>query len=168
MKEIESRAEKDAGPGGVAAQSAVIIYRYFAFLHHNDISEDIFRNAAENYKKRDIEQEKILGLPLLVVLLDAKSLFLNEAGKWDRLQFWAGIQTLLSFSLIRISKKGYIPFTQWSMPGAEIGCQQQMCLPATTTPLLCYHAQYSQLNMLIITICAGKLFHILEHVMLMQ
>ena len=107
MKEIESRAANGAGPGGVAAQSAVIIYKYFAFLHHNDISEDIFREAAENYKKRDIEQEKKLGLPLLVVLLDAKSLFLNEAGKWDRLQFQAGIQTLLSFSLIRISNKLY-------------------------------------------------------------
>ena len=81
MKEIESRAANGAGPGGVAAQRAVIIYKYFAFLHHNDISEDIFREAAENYKKRDIEQEEKLGLALLVVLLDAKSLFLNEAGK---------------------------------------------------------------------------------------
>jgi len=107
MKEIESRAAKDAGPESVAAQSAVIIYKYFAFLHHNDISEDILKSAAENYKKRDIEQEKNLGLSLSVVLLDAKSLFLNEAGKWNRLQFQAGIQTLLSFSLIRVSNKLY-------------------------------------------------------------
>jgi tetratricopeptide (TPR) repeat protein len=99
MKEIESRAATDSGKESIAAQSAVILFHYFAFMHHNEISEDIFKNAAENYRRRDIGREKKLGLPLLVDFLDSKALFLNS--HWNELQFRAGIQVLLSFSLIK-------------------------------------------------------------------
>jgi tetratricopeptide (TPR) repeat protein len=107
MKEIESRARCGSGPESLAAQSAVILYKYFAFMHHDGISEEIFKTAAENYKKRDIEQEKSLGLPLLVVLIDPKALFLDESGLWNRHQFQAGIQVLISFALIKSSNKLY-------------------------------------------------------------
>jgi tetratricopeptide (TPR) repeat protein len=107
MKEIESRAAKNSDPGCCAAQSAVIIHKYFAFLHHDGISEDIFKSAAENYSKRDIESEKSLGLPLVIDFLDSKTLFLNKASQWSRLQFQAGIKVLLSFSLIKSSNKVY-------------------------------------------------------------
>ena len=107
MKEIESRAASSSGPESLAAQSAVILYKYFAFMHHDGISEEIFKTAAENYKKRDIEQEKSLGLPLLVVLIDPKALFLDESGLWNRHQFQAGIQMLVSFALIKSSNKLY-------------------------------------------------------------
>ena len=107
MKEIESRAAKNSDPGCFAAQSAVIIHKYFAFLHHDGISEEIFKCAAENYIKRDIENEKSLGLPLVIDFLDSKTLFLNDAGQWSRFQFQAGIKVLLSFSLIKSSNKMY-------------------------------------------------------------
>ena len=71
------------------------------------VSESIFRNAAENYRKRDFEQERSLGMPLLAELLGPKALFLNEAGQWDNLQFQAGIQVLLSFSLIKRNSSLY-------------------------------------------------------------
>ncbi|KAF8347366.1 hypothetical protein F5887DRAFT_1281075 [Amanita rubescens] len=107
MKEIESRATSGSGPESLAAQSAVILYKYFAFMHHDGISEEIFKTAAENYKKRDIEKEKSLRLPLLVVLIDPKALFLDEAGLWNRHQFQVGIQVLISFALIKSSNKLY-------------------------------------------------------------
>ena len=107
MKEIECRAARHSDPECLAAQSAVTIHKYFAFLHHDGISEDIFKNAAENYRKRNIEGEKNFGLPLAVESLDSISLFLNKAGQWSRFQFQAGIQVLLSFSLIKSSNKVY-------------------------------------------------------------
>ena len=109
MKEIESRASRHSGSEteSLAAQSAVTLLKYFAFLHYDNISENIFRNAAENYRRRDFEQERSSGMPLLADLLDHKALFLNEAGQWDNLQFQAGIQVLLSFSLIKRSGDVY-------------------------------------------------------------
>ena len=100
MKKIESRAMRDSDP---AAKSAVTLYKYFAFLHHEDISESIFKNAAENYSEvvLDSEKENSLGLPLLSAFLDPKALFISEAGQWNQLEFLAGIGVLLSFSLIK-------------------------------------------------------------------
>ena len=100
MKEIESRAATDSGKESLAAQSAIILYQYFAFMHHNEISDDTFKNAAEIYSRRDIEKEKKLGLPLLVDFLDSKAVFLNSS-HWNELQFRDGIQVLLSFALIK-------------------------------------------------------------------
>ncbi len=107
MKELESRATRGSGQEKLAAQSAIILFKYFAFLHHDNISEDIFRTAAENYCKRDIKQEKSLGLPLLVDLLDPKALFLDVEGQWDSLTFHDSIRLLLSFSIIKGSNKMY-------------------------------------------------------------
>ena len=107
MKEIEARASKEKEYEAIAAESAVTLYKIFAFLHHVDIPEEMFRNAAENYRKRDIEEEKKLGLPLSVTMLDSKTLFLDGKGEWDEMSFREGIQVLQSFSLIRSSGKIY-------------------------------------------------------------
>jgi tetratricopeptide (TPR) repeat protein len=107
MKEIEARASGRGDHRAIAAESAIILHKIFAFLHYESIPEELFRNAAENYNKRDIDEEKEYGFQLLITLLDAKILFLNERKAWNKLQFQAGIQVLLSFSLIRSSGKMY-------------------------------------------------------------
>ncbi|KAF8340811.1 hypothetical protein F5887DRAFT_888568, partial [Amanita rubescens] len=102
MKEIEARASNRADPRSIGADCAITLYKIFALLHHENIpAEELFRKAAENYKKRNIKGEKKLGLPLLVTVLNTQVLLLNERGEWDKIQFHAGIQVLLSFSLIR-------------------------------------------------------------------
>jgi tetratricopeptide (TPR) repeat protein len=83
-----------------AAQIAILILNIFAFYHYQRISEDIFKNAAENSNQRDIEAEKRHGLPLAIVLLDHRLLPLDGMGEWDSFGFKQGIQILLTLSLI--------------------------------------------------------------------
>ncbi len=129
IKEIEAMASNKGDPRAMAAESAILLNKIFAFLHHENIPQELFKNAAENYNQTDINAEKELGLPLLVTMLDAKTLFLNERGEWDEIQFQAGVQVLLSFSLIRSSGKMYSihPLVHsWSrnrIPKTEIGKQ---------------------------------------------
>ena len=107
MKEIEAQVAKGIGLGAIAAKSATVLYRIIAFLHHENIPEELFKIAAENYKKRDIDAEKAQGLPLSVTMLDPNLLFLDKKGEWDIMQFQLGIQVLLSFSLLKKSGKMY-------------------------------------------------------------
>ena len=104
MKEIERRATNNSGWQGMAAQSALKLFKIFAFFHHQGIHEDIFRNAAQNYWKRKDEQND---LPCSISVLDAENLFLTAAGGWNMLQFQAGIQVLVSFSLVKSYNKQY-------------------------------------------------------------
>ncbi len=109
MKEIEARAaQKGEGClGATAAESAISIYKIMAFLHHENIPEELFKNAAENYKKRNIDEEEKNGLPLSVTMLKPKVIFLTAKAEWDIIRFQLGIQMLLSFSLIRKNGKLY-------------------------------------------------------------
>ena len=107
MKEIEAQAARGVELGAVAAKNATTLYKIIAFLHHEDIPEEMFKMAAKNYKKRDINAEQELGLPLSVTMLDHNVLFLDKMGEWDVVQFQQGIKVLLSFSLVRKSGKMY-------------------------------------------------------------
>ena len=107
MKEIESQVAKAVDLKAIAAKSATTLYRIIAFLHHENIPEELFKNAAENYKKRDIDAEEKQGLPLSVTILDPNVLFLDKKGEWDIMQFQQGVQVLLSFSLLKKSGKMY-------------------------------------------------------------
>ncbi len=108
MKEIEARAAQKRDPEAIAAESAITLYQIIAFLHHENIPEELFKNAAENYKERNIDEEKEAGLPLSITMLNpTKVLFLEENGEWNKMQFQLGTQVLLSFSLIKSSGKLY-------------------------------------------------------------
>jgi tetratricopeptide (TPR) repeat protein len=107
MQKIENMAAKDTGEHGLAAHSAIRLFRMFAFLDHANIPQELFKNAAENYMERNIEEEAKAGLPLSVQLLNHETLFLNEEGVWDIIQFLSGIQVLLSFSLIKSHNQQY-------------------------------------------------------------
>ena len=110
MKEIEARAAQKRGPESIvaAAKSAITLYEIIAFLHHENVPEELFKKAAMNYKKRNIDEEKETGLPLSITMLNpTKDLFLDERGEWNKMQFQLGIQVLLSFSLIKSSGKLY-------------------------------------------------------------
>ena len=101
MKEIKGMAENGVGHEALAAKSAIKLLRIFAFFNHENIPEELFQNAAENYMKRNVEEEAESGFPLSVKILDHETLFLNEEGDWEKIQFLGGIRVLLSFSFIR-------------------------------------------------------------------
>ena len=143
MQKIEKMAEKDTGEDALAAQSAIKI---FAFLDHVNIPLELFKNAAENYMERAIQKDAksqfLLSIknytkrvvkrdaksnfPLSIRLLDHQTLFLNEEGVWEKMRFLAGIQMLISFSLIEAHSHLYsmhLLVHAWSrnwVPKAEI------------------------------------------------
>ena len=101
MQNIETMAAKDVGAESLAAQSAIRILKIVAFLDHVNIPEELFKNAAENYMKRNAEDKPGSHLPLTVRLLDHQTLFLSKEGVWEKLQFLAGIRVLMSLSFIQ-------------------------------------------------------------------
>ncbi|KIL64558.1 hypothetical protein M378DRAFT_11360 [Amanita muscaria Koide BX008] len=105
IEEIKRRACEGPAAQASAAQNALMLHGIFALLHHENISKEMFRCAAENYLLRKTEIAN--GLPQCIVFLDPKSLFLDEQDEWDELQFDAGIQTLQSFSLIKCNEMLY-------------------------------------------------------------
>ncbi len=107
IQEIEARASKGTDSDGNIEKCAISLYNTIAFLHHEDIPEELFKNAAENYKKRNIKSEQELGLPLSVTMLDSKFLLLDKRGAWDKMQFQLGMQILMSFSLIKKNGEMY-------------------------------------------------------------
>jgi tetratricopeptide (TPR) repeat protein len=100
MEKIEKMAEVDNGQEAVAAQSAIRILRTFAFLDYANIPLQLFKNAAENYVRRNVHKETKSNVPLSIRLLDHQSLFLSDKGVWESLKFLTGMQVLISFSLI--------------------------------------------------------------------
>ncbi|KAF8156917.1 P-loop containing nucleoside triphosphate hydrolase protein, partial [Crassisporium funariophilum] len=69
--EIETRAMHSSDADvAQAAQTAILILQICAFYHYDNISEDIFRQAAEKSRLRDIQIEMSLGLPLAITYLD--------------------------------------------------------------------------------------------------
>ena len=100
MKKIDDMA-KGTGREAMAAQTSIKLLKIFAFLDHANIPEELFKNAAENFVRRNVDEEGKNDLPLSVRLLDHQILFLNEDGGWEKTRFLAGIQILLSFSFIK-------------------------------------------------------------------
>ena len=82
-----------------AAETAISLLRIFAFLNHENIPEELFENAAENYMNKSINAANS---EFPMTLLNHQTLFIDEDGEWDRMQFLDGIQVLLSFSLISV------------------------------------------------------------------
>ena len=107
MHEIETMAMKGTGMEALAAQSAIKLWKIFAFLNHENIPEQLFKNATENHIMKILEGAINIGLPFSAILVDDEALFLSEELIWDRLSFLHGIQTLLSFSLIKSHNQLY-------------------------------------------------------------
>ena len=99
FKEIQRRASGESTREAQAAKAAILIFQICAFYHHDNISKDIFRSAAEESGKHDYS--KVAKLPLAITLLDKTLLTLDNDGHWDDLTFGQGIAVLLSFSLIK-------------------------------------------------------------------
>ncbi|KAM6494419.1 P-loop containing nucleoside triphosphate hydrolase protein [Amanita muscaria] len=128
IEEIKHRAGGENNAQRLAAQNALYLHEIFAFLHHDNISEDIFKNAALNFMRR--KGEITDGLPQFISLLDCKGLFLDDDGNWDAFQFQAGIKVLLSFSLIRGNGKLYSvhPLMHtWSRDRISVGNVSDCC-----------------------------------------
>src|SRR6266478_900165 len=79
MHEIEQRALDISSKQGIAAQGALNLQRFFAFLHHENISEEIFHSAAVNYQ--GMGKEGLNGLPCLIPSLGLGDLFLSTNGE---------------------------------------------------------------------------------------
>ncbi|KAF8165871.1 P-loop containing nucleoside triphosphate hydrolase protein [Crassisporium funariophilum] len=134
FNEIKHRAELSGGNAD-AAQSAILILQTCAFYHYDSISEDIFRFAAEESRKRDIEAEVELGLPLAITSLDYRLLPVGQDNKWDAYFFRKGLQVLLSFSLIKKQSTSEVfsihPLVHsWSRDQLDEKEQQRLCRAA--------------------------------------
>ncbi|KIL66197.1 hypothetical protein M378DRAFT_404885, partial [Amanita muscaria Koide BX008] len=128
IEEIKHRAEGENSVQRLAAESALVLHNIFAFLHHDNISGEMFQKAAVNFMNRKGEQTN--GLPQSTSWLDSKTLFLNEDGSWDALQFQAGIRVLMSFSLIRKHEMLYFihPLIQtWSRDRIPVANASDCC-----------------------------------------
>ena len=101
-------------PQAQAAKCAIMLLELFAFLHHENISEEIMRRAAVAppcEPKFPTETEE--GVPdqdapdeAAQQLVFSELLRLDHSGKWDPLFFRGGIRILRSFSLIKKSASG--------------------------------------------------------------
>jgi hypothetical protein len=92
------------GMGTAAAESAIFILQTFAFFHHENITEDIIRQAAEASKatfSNANDASRQLCLP-------PQLLQLSQRDNWDPLCFREGICILLSYSLIKKAANGGI------------------------------------------------------------
>ncbi|KAF8149472.1 hypothetical protein B0H34DRAFT_188332 [Crassisporium funariophilum] len=100
-RELESRAYGHYD-SAQAAQTAILILQTCAFYHYDNLTENIFCNAAHEIRTRDGEKESSLGLPSAVSLaVNYRLLALDQKDQWDALYFRRGIQMLSSFSLIK-------------------------------------------------------------------
>ena len=130
MQEIESMATKGTGEEVEGAQSAIRLLRLFAFLNHENIPQELFRNAAENYmqsSKGENEEYEETNSSFSMKFLDHQTLFLSKNGEWEKMQFLGGIKVLLSFSLIKTLNHLYsmhLLVSTWSrscIPETQIG-----------------------------------------------
>ena len=129
MKEIEAKAAKGIDSQVNKAECAITLYNIIAFLHHEDIPEELFKNAAENYMKRNIKSEQERGLPLSLTMLNPNLLLLDKRGVWDKMKFQLGMQMLMSFSLIKKNGELYSihplvhSWNKYRIPEAQIKWQ---------------------------------------------
>ncbi|KIL54805.1 hypothetical protein M378DRAFT_1051575, partial [Amanita muscaria Koide BX008] len=155
IEEIKHRAEGENSAKSLAAQSALILHNIFAFLHHDNISGEIFKNAAMNFMER--KNEITNGLPQSISCLDPQTLFLNEDGNWDELQFLAGIKVLLSFSLIRNNEMLYFvhPLIQtWSRDRIPVANASECCQKSRSLLACSLNLSYQEDNYRFCTLLA--------------
>ena len=95
-----------------AAKSAILIFQTFAFFHHENIMEDIFKQAAEALPKSpyndDGDGPNGGGHSSLSLYISHQLLQLDKEGNWDPLFFRKGIHVLLSFSLVKRNVHGHV------------------------------------------------------------
>ena len=85
-----------------AGRTAIFILQMFAFFHHENIGEEIFKAAAEAAEEACLGNGSDSDMDFLqdnIILHQV--LQLDKGGNWDPLFFREGIQVLLSFSLIK-------------------------------------------------------------------
>ena len=124
MKKMEDMAAMHSSQESVGAQNAIKLLKIFAFLDYANIPQELFKNAAENYMKRHIENHLYFSSSLS--LLDDETVFMGKHGEWDKLHFLHGINLLLSFSFVRRHNHLYsmhLLVNAWSrncIPKAEV------------------------------------------------
>ena len=80
-----------------AASAAISILQTFSLFHHENITEEIMKQAAEASKEpSDDDQSQQMQNHVSYRLLEC-----DKDGHWDPLYFREGIRNLLSFSLIK-------------------------------------------------------------------
>jgi hypothetical protein len=131
FKQIQQRANGESTGNAEAAQTAILILQICAFYHHSNISKEIFRSAAEEFKNYDVDHE-LTRMPHAFTLLDHTLLALDNDGQWDEFIFGQGISVLLSFSLMRKEDSSDIlsvhPLVHyWSRERMMKSEQEKMC-----------------------------------------
>ena len=124
-----------------AGDAAIVILQMLAFFHHESIREEIFQRAAESLEDHAFNDGtgnqigQLKDNDRLCQLLQ-----LDEADNWDPWLFRKGIQTLLSFSLI---KRGGIDGTYSVHPLVHCWSRDKLLPHQQQTDALCASALLS-------------------------
>ena len=132
MQEIEKMVASKAGEEAEAAHSAIRLLRIFAFLNHENIPEELFKNAAKNYIKRNVEGKKSDFLSS-VSLLNDQTLFLSEDGEWIECSFWMEYKFYSHFLWSKLLTT-CTQCTFWLVPGVGAAYQNQRLKITVTGP----------------------------------
>ncbi|KAF8975277.1 hypothetical protein BDQ17DRAFT_1268110, partial [Cyathus striatus] len=87
-----------------AAQYAMILLNIFAFMHYENISEEIFERAVKYYPKNK-NRFADGNLPTYLPIMDGSILNMDEIGDWNSWLFIESIELLLSCSLVKKNTK---------------------------------------------------------------
>ena len=112
----------------------MLLLELFSFFHHEGITEEIFSYAA----LQEDQESSYPELPLASSILNRKLLPLNKRGTWDNFLFREGLQTLLSFSLIKNGPSDCVyamhPLVHtWGRDRLDLNERKKCCLMAYVT-----------------------------------
>ncbi|KAF8987060.1 hypothetical protein BDQ17DRAFT_1315163 [Cyathus striatus] len=106
FQKIEEMAKDDNDKeSAMTAKYAIKLINMSAFLHHENISDEIFERAAKYYTHH-IENYKDNVIPAFIPTMDRELLNLEEYNEWNEMQYRESIGLLLSFSLIKRTVDG--------------------------------------------------------------
>ncbi|KAF8994288.1 P-loop containing nucleoside triphosphate hydrolase protein, partial [Cyathus striatus] len=81
------------------ANYAITLINICAFMHHENISDEIFERAAKYYSVH-VKHNKDCVHPVFLPSMDTALLNFDESNNWNEIQYRESVNVLLSFSLI--------------------------------------------------------------------
>ncbi|KAF8344989.1 P-loop containing nucleoside triphosphate hydrolase protein [Amanita rubescens] len=121
MRKMEDIAGKDDSQESPGAQSAIKLLRIFAFLDHANIPQELFKNAAVNYIKRNIEDHVHFSSSLS--LLNDETVLIGKDGEGQiTVSQWHPNVTLILFGQESQSPLFHAPTSECLEARALLSC----------------------------------------------
>ncbi|KAF8992274.1 P-loop containing nucleoside triphosphate hydrolase protein [Cyathus striatus] len=105
QKILKMSEDEENEKNALAAKYAIRLMNICAFLHHENISDEIFERAAKHYEQH-VKKYKDSIFPNFLPTIDRDLLNFDEYNNWNEIQYIESIGILLSFSLIKRTVNG--------------------------------------------------------------